>query len=94
MKLNCKPGDLAVIVMSQDSRNIGKLITVKRKYERETKMFSWWVCCSSEVFGIARDFGPNEEFGIYDAYLRPIRDQPGADETLQWAGVPREGVPA
>ncbi len=31
--------------------------------------------------------------GVPDAWMRPIRDQPGADETLEWAPVPALDVP-
>ena len=27
---------------------------------------------------------------FYDAYLRPLRDNPGQDETLTWAPVPKK----
>ena len=40
--------------------------------------------------GNSDEVGQFNQRGIADAILRPIRDQPGDDETLTWAGKPQE----
>lgn len=84
--MNCKPGDLAFIVKSHDSRNIGKLVTVLRVYPRQTD--SWFIVCDSAMYGLFSDWPAGAEVATFDHCLRPIRDWPGVDETLQWAPVP------
>ncbi len=80
MKLNCKPGDLAVIVSAKDARNIGKIIEVLELLD-----FS---------FGPAWTFKGGvpdaERRMVMDYCLRPIRDPGGdaVDETLTWLPVP------
>ena len=86
--MNCKPGDLAVIVRSGQLSNIGKLVKVLRGYEGRPN--SWWVCCDSELQGFYSAWPAGAEVGQYDHHLRPIRD-PGddaRDETLEWLPVP------
>lgn len=86
--MNCKPGDLAVIVRSHDRRNVGKLVRVLRTYPRAEA--SWWISSDSVLHGIYSDWPVGAEVGMFDSHLRPIRD-PGADaqdETLQWLPVP------
>lgn len=86
--MNCKPGDLAVIVQSHDPRNIGKLVNVLRPYDSR----SWWITCTSVLHRLYSDCPPGAECATYDAYLRPIRD-PGddaVDEMLQRIGSPSE----
>ena len=81
--MNCKPGDLAVIVRSHDVRNIGKFVRVLRSYPRKD---SWWMVCQSVLHGQFSDWPAGAEVATYDAFLRPIRD-PGddaRDESLAW----------
>ena len=77
MKLNCKQGDLAIIVRSADEpQHIGKILRCVKfneslgipAWEFEPEIGHFWLC--------------------RDSILRPIRDQPGDDETLEWAGQP------
>lgn len=89
MKLNCKPGDLAVIVGADSLKeNIGGLVEVIE-----------WVVGRSEptwrvktLQKLRRRDGFFVEAGSYgkcrDSRLRPLRDNDGEDETLQW--VPRK----
>jgi hypothetical protein len=86
--MNCKPGDMAVIVRSHDTRNIGRLVTVLRPYPRIEA--SWWICSGSVLHGIFSDWPTGAEVGMYDSHLRPIRDQPGDDEMLSITGLPSE----
>lgn len=74
--MNCKSGDLAVIVRSHDVRNVGKLVKVHDIYHG--RAHSWWVSCESVLHGIYSDWPPGAQVGQYDRNLRPIRD-PGDD---------------
>lgn len=106
MKLNCKPGDLAVIVVSPETpENVGKIVRcIRRITEAEPVDGMTWTASTSNTWTwLVETEGSRLLWGIYgqvprrayaDHCLRPIRDQPGADETLRWADVPREGVPA
>lgn len=100
--MNCKPGDLAVIVRSATT-NKGRLVEVVSALGVEPSWngYRWhlghsegqfhWLCRSQG--------GPLESFkGLYmemplpDSILRPIRD-PGddaKDETLDWLPVPQK----
>lgn len=93
--MNCKPGDLAVIVRSGQQMNIGRFVRVLRPFAGRPE--SWWVTSDSELHGAYSSWPPGAEVGQYDSHLRPIRD-PGddaKDETLSWLPVPnREGVEA
>ena len=82
--MRCKPGDLAIVI---DWKGIhtGKVVTV---------------VCFSESFGLGcwevspETIDPDDGVNVCwnDASLRPIRDQDGEDETLTWAGRPKEMV--
>lgn len=54
----------------------------------EVGLFSWVVESIGAPLGCAG--GPLMVRPMFDKYLRPIRDQPGADETLTWCDVPDE----
>lgn len=101
MQLNCKPGDLAVIIRDLDApENIGRLVTVIRSFLDGSEWypspvidtrFSWEVKPVRKLIGWGRggvlvDDSSNCSFP--DADLRPIRDEPGVDESLLWAPVP------
>jgi len=104
MKLNCKPGDLAVIIadhkLHPDSG--GRLCDVL--FESPAGYFdlpdgvptesttwpSWVIKLHNPILILWPDgiSGPANYASCPDAKLRPIRDQPGADETLSWVDVP------
>lgn len=93
--MNCKPGDLAVIICSNDSRNIGKLVQIHEAYQGRAN--SWWVSSDSVLHGIFSDWPPHALVGQYDSNLKSIRDpgEDAQDETLQWLPVPsHDEVPA
>ena len=88
--MNCKPGDLAVIVRSF-AGNEGKIV---RCIE---------VVQSHDFSGLSVLGGPRWLIDrpvplllcgftrtVADAALRPIRPNDGEDETLTWAGKPNE----
>jgi hypothetical protein len=86
--MNCKPGDLAVVVAADNPENIGRIVLVLGQAHRP----GTWVIRYHGHPGVTA-VGPCWEPWTYDYELRPIRDNDGEDETLTWAGKP-EGVPA
>lgn len=78
MKLNCKPGDLAIVVRCDTNPEMmGKIVTCIRPVEHFH--IPGWVI-EPEYFGCS---------GITDPCLRPIRNDPGPDESLSWCDVPK-----
>lgn len=104
MKLNCKIGDLAVIVKCKIAPSlVGAICTVIANGDGVTRLPDGYATIPEHGHGLwviefAREvLAPTEygtRFSIYavchDRNLRPIRDQPGADETLSWCDVPSE----
>lgn len=97
--MNCKPGDLAVVVGHEgayDAGCLGRIVEVISPGD------DWSSHGDSRHHWRAKDAGgrpmpwqdPDGTHGeslvtqFPDEHLRPIRDQPGADETLTWAGLP------
>ena len=80
--MNCKPGDLAVIVGCHPNQKytLGHICTIIRRSDHPQTGEPGW------------HFEPpvrlTDNNCTLDAYLRPLRDQPGDDETLTWAGKP------
>ena len=72
--MNCKPGDLAVIVLTGTEYD-GTFVDVLELVD------GYWDCLTLRE---------RLDLSIDDGALRPIRDQPGDDETLTWAGKPQE----
>lgn len=106
MKLNCKPGDLAVIVADHKTHpgTAGLLCDVlfasplgdfnlPNGFQTKATTFpSWVIKLHRPVYvlcldGISR---ATDYAACPDEKLRPIRDQPGEDETLSWCDVPSE----
>lgn len=79
--MNCKPGDLAVIVGAASGSALGAIVEVLRM-----KRPSCPACGSVEWWILFR----GEEWGGCDKDLRPIRPGEGDDETLSWAGKPEQ----
>lgn len=93
--MNCKPGDLAVIVRAELPENIGLLVHVQNAGTEGEFGWEWliysdkptrsvWISTGMEAYPSCDAFMP-------DAWLRPIRD-PGddaKDETLDWLPVPK-----
>ena len=85
--MNCKAGDLAVIVSGSAFRkHFGRIVTVTKLYKSD--IFLLWHLSES------LDGNPDGWLLVPDKCLRPIRDTPGEDESLQWAPVPGERVTA
>ena len=87
--MNCKQDDLAVIVRSKYG-NEGKIVTCLRRYDGpwiDREYEPGWL---TDTF-IQRPSGKPGPY-IFDASLRPIRDQDGQDETLTWLDVPSKEI--
>lgn len=85
--MNCKPGDLAVIVKpGTTTRNLGRLVHVLHAINSS----DWWIeVVGAPMHGYRSGNEAWAKFGIVEDHrLRPIRDQPGADESLTWAPAP------
>ena len=99
--MNCKQGDLAIVIRSKLG-NLGKIVRILepfykgfigpdgRSYGNIGDEPTWIVECDSGLV-VQRINGGTISLKIRafsDAGLRPLRDQPGDDETLEWAGLP------
>jgi hypothetical protein len=91
--MNCKPGDLAVVIAARHTPQlIGALVRVLRLAtpgETISRCFfgqSWVQVCTGESSWLVEK--DDQQWFHRDCALRPIRDQPGQDETLTWAPVP------
>jgi hypothetical protein len=97
--MNCKPGDLAIIVDPECVQNIGKIVLCVRLHSSETHDLDGWGFNEScgprwvvdqPLSGRLGDGTPCPMYTIPDESLRPIRDNDGEDEMLRIAGNPRE----
>ena len=82
-EMNCRPGDLAVIVRSAPAfeRYVGKIVVVVKRSE------IWNDCWVTDPRLFHFDGFPID---FTDSSLRPIRDSDGEDEMLRIAGKPQE----
>jgi hypothetical protein len=78
--MNCKPGDLAIAIRTKSNARVGAIVTVVRRINA----ISEGVRVDWEIEWQGR------RYDCPDSWLRPIRPQAGEDETLSWAGKPRE----
>ena len=84
--MNCKPGDLAVIVRSM-AGNEGLIVEVIEHSELSPE-YDWLIRAPRAIrwaFGDISDIGHAK-----DSCLRPIRDNDGEDEMLRIVGKPQE----
>ena len=79
--MNCKPGDLAIVVSEQSPQHTGKVVTVVRAFDRNS-----WIC--TPWLRTTR----GQPIAWCDCALRPIRDNDKEDETLTWAGKPAKEI--
>lgn len=93
--MNCKPGDLAVVI--KGPRSAGRIVKVLRAYRRDEIVHSkcgnlraivdlqigpaWHI--EGHVFVMVGGKVYEIQVG-YDSCLKPLRDNDGEDETLQW----------
>ena len=85
--MNCKPGDLAVIICS-GAGNEGKIVEILRPasgsesipFSHHSQGFHWWIrSCGSPIKSLFS--GSRKETVYPDAWLRPIRPGDLEDET-------------
>jgi len=90
--MNCKQGDLAVMVKSY-AGNQGKIVQCIRLATKEEIDDAWFLTKDGPIWIIDRLI-PTIKKGLQrlaiDAQLRPIRPSEGQDETLTWAPVPKK----
>ena len=94
--MNCKPGDLAVVVKSW-AGNEGRIVRVIRLCQEASKNYnidSRGILTAPQLYWVIDqalpDFEGTLSHAFPDSQLRPIRD-PGddaRDETLEWLPVP------
>ena len=90
--MNCKPGDLAIIVRSE-AGNEGKIVQCIRVIRHQLwsgprcgdRLTATW-----EIDIPLADFEGHVSNEIADDQLRPIRDNDGEDEMLRIAGLPNK----
>ena len=81
--MNCKPGDLAIIVDGGSYPEvIGKIIKCESLDEPSMLHGPMWFTDGS-IFS-----RKGKITAIADKCLKPLRDNPGQDETLNWLPVP------
>lgn len=90
--MNCKPGDLAVILWTRNyPENIGALVRVLHDSPNGPLPeygHQWSVEPLQRVMTSIGKAGPGGEFSMPDRFLRPLRDNDGDDEMLRIAGKP------
>lgn len=98
--MNCKRGDLALIV-GGFPQNIGAVVRVIELDGAPIDCRVWWEveALSRLAFAwyddpckVAGYVQPGERTHAADSDLRPIRNQDGEDETLTWKSVPTSPV--
>jgi hypothetical protein len=83
--MNCKQGDLAIIVEGTQAGNIVRCVSRYDGPWASVPYAPGWVVDRHLVN--SRGFLQDR---VGDCALRPIRGTDADDETLQWAGKPRE----
>jgi len=93
--MNCKPGDLAVIVRARCPENIGLIVVILSEWELdEVDGFSWLTESSYPTPTVWCDDGEpagmDRQAFVPDAWMRPLRDlgDHARDETLSWLPSP------
>lgn len=86
MRLNCKPGDLAMIVRTSSGfssalGHVAVCVAPAPQGSPVTGLFGWIIDPPAMVNGVSHN-------ACADWCLRPIRDNDGTDETLTWLDVP------
>ena len=89
MALNCKPGDLAVYVGIDSPKDLGAIVQCVEFIGNKSIVSGG----TADVWCVDRPLKHSkatEKSWIADCALRPIRDNPGQDESLTWAPVPHK----
>lgn len=90
--MNCRPGDMAVIVRCPYEENIGRLVRVLQPsaafFDWDVEALQTLVACPAGFLEDQRSVPAGAVIGAFDHGLRPIRGEEGDDESLTWAGKP------
>ena len=89
--MNCHRGDLAVVVHSALGESVGTVLRCLRLswscgLRDRSGHFQRGAVWETDSYGFG--VGGDIHNLTLDADLRPLRDAPGQDETLTWAGMP------
>lgn len=97
--MRCRPGDLAMVVDDhEEPANNGGLVRVLRRADPGDyhSPVDWHCTALSHLrmplFASSVVVEPGHVVGYRDVELRPLRGDPGRDETLEWVSVPRYGM--
>jgi hypothetical protein len=96
--MNCKLNDLAIVVHSAMVKSTGLVLHCIRLssasgLRNPDGSFEYGPVWETDNYGVA--ICGNTHNLWMDADLRPLRDEPGEDESLSWAGLPQDqAVPA
>lgn len=92
--MNCKPGDLALVVCSDYPDTLGRICLVLKTHDVDKEGDWCWLCRFPSPVTWQEEDTFRDEKGrsgmIPDAWLRPIRDpgEDATDETLGWVPSP------
>lgn len=90
--MNCRPGDLALTL--RDGTWIPAGCIVKCIEFHPFAVHALTGAVYDRVWLIEWNGAQKHEdgipYGAPDSWLRPLRDNPGEDETLSWAGLPKK----
>ena len=93
-KLNCKPGDLAVVVTAHNPENIGTILRVIRAHQDQNALVDFngqhiWLAEAPRpmTYKVSNKLVKRKKGAVPDAILRPIRGIPGDDGTRNFMTV-------
>ncbi len=86
--MNCRPGDLAIMVRSDFPENLGKFVEVI-ELSRMIPGDVEWAVKALQTMETDSGVDPAGSVGLaFDSGLRPIRYTDGVDETIEYSGYP------
>lgn len=84
--MNCKPGDLAILIHASVKDNIGMIVSVGESAGcREGYSACWYIKASPKKVTIGnavRAFKPDEALWCPDEWLRPVSGLPVTDDII------------
>lgn len=90
--MNCREGDVALCILGEHAGKVCEVVARGKAYREISSgrfMEGWHVAFPSTVRWGQVNQSDNTCEGWYpDEWLKPIRNNDGEDETLQWAPVP------
>jgi hypothetical protein len=84
--MNCKPGDLAIVIrgLTHPSPNLGRVVEVLSRLADHQSLGPVWHCKSRHAMKVRTPRGDElaAQFWVPDAWLRPVSGLPVHDEQL------------